>query len=523
MGSSSSKVSTAKRSTPETVLFKTNSLNELVTISGQRLLGHGVDENFQIQSTSLTPVTIPLGAAAVAQSTENVFLEGTFTPTGTVGTQEEIIQSAILSDGSLEVPTDLATSDIGTLLPPDVSGAGTALGGAGAVADGTYSYRLVNVDASGQESAPSVDIGPIVVTGGPRAVDLTGLPDAMAGFVSRNLYRTDATGTGDYQLVSALPATGATFSDTVVDGSLGATLDEDTLPLGNYSYFVTYYNNASGLESRPTTIIGPEAVTVANRRIQLSNIPQPTSGDFDSVRIYRNLSTDDDAYHLVSTLTGGETTYIDGALDATISGNQQMNRDGPSISLGLALTDVTVRDGDSYSNPFEIGTLAFTGRKGGRTLNTQEFEITALTTVQEFIEFMEEGLGIVEESGDVSNPIQGNPGGQVVASSRIQLASNLGTESAINIPLSGLQLTNTAGDVSSVNLGFGSTQSADGESAVTDFVVFDSLGYSFECACDGRARIAGQHDDDLSLVRRQYRKRSSQRCRNQRRHRDRRI
>jgi flagellar hook protein FlgE len=47
-------------------IFKTNSNNELVTITGNRLLGHGVDENFQIQSTTLVPLSIPLGASAVA-------------------------------------------------------------------------------------------------------------------------------------------------------------------------------------------------------------------------------------------------------------------------------------------------------------------------------------------------------------------------------------------------------------------------------------------------------------------------
>src|SRR5688500_6112189 len=80
-------------------IFKTNAQNELVNVSGDRLLGHGVDDNFQIQTTVLTPLTIPLGATAVAQATQNVFFEGTLPPTGDLATHAEIIQTGPLGDG----------------------------------------------------------------------------------------------------------------------------------------------------------------------------------------------------------------------------------------------------------------------------------------------------------------------------------------------------------------------------------------------------------------------------------------
>jgi flagellar hook protein FlgE len=86
-------------------IFKTNSENELVTITGQRLLGYGVDDNFQLKSTELASLEIPLGTAAVAQATQNVFLEGTFTPTGDVATTAEIIESQTLGDASFTLPT----------------------------------------------------------------------------------------------------------------------------------------------------------------------------------------------------------------------------------------------------------------------------------------------------------------------------------------------------------------------------------------------------------------------------------
>ena len=100
--------------------FNTNAENQLVSITGNRLLGFGIDDNFQIDSTVLQPITIPLGAAAVAQATENVYLEGSLNPDGEIGDTPGIIESAVLSDGSLEVPPNLGTGDIMGIDPPNV-------------------------------------------------------------------------------------------------------------------------------------------------------------------------------------------------------------------------------------------------------------------------------------------------------------------------------------------------------------------------------------------------------------------
>src|SRR6185436_9192318 len=47
-------------------IFKTNADNELVNLTGQRVLGYGIDNNYEIQRTTLQPLTIPLGTAATA-------------------------------------------------------------------------------------------------------------------------------------------------------------------------------------------------------------------------------------------------------------------------------------------------------------------------------------------------------------------------------------------------------------------------------------------------------------------------
>ncbi len=47
------------------------------------------------------------------------------------------------------------------------------------------------------------------------------------------------------------------------------------------------------------------------------------------------------------------------------------------INSNTLLTNVLKRDGLTYQNAFQIGTLSYSGRKGGRALGANEFEITA--------------------------------------------------------------------------------------------------------------------------------------------------
>jgi len=101
--------------------------------------------------------------------------------------------------------------------------------------------------------------------------------------------------------------------------------------------------------------------------------------------------------------------------------------------------------------------------------------------VLDLLEFMEQAMGIQEPPGpDHLNPIPAdssgaNPGGSVTTEGRLRLVANNGVYNAIDIGLSGLQLE-TASGRENVNLPFQSVQSAIGESAATDFIVYDSLG-----------------------------------------------
>jgi flagellar hook protein FlgE len=64
----------------------------------------------------------------------------------------------------------------------------------------------------------------------------------------------------------------------------------------------------------------------------------------------------------------------------------------------------------------------------------------------------------------------------VTNNGRLRIISNNGTSNAVEISSSAFQLAATDGTSNSPNLGFSSVQSAVGESAVADFIVYDSLG-----------------------------------------------
>lgn len=462
-------------------VFQLNASNQLVTSTGQTLLGYGVDKNFNVQKTTLQPLTIPLGSTAVAQATQNVYLQGDLSPTETAANTPQIIQSQALSDASIESPPSPSTVALTALAPPGTAAATTTPDtGAGNVAASTYSYEITFANAAGQESPPSGVIGPITTTGTAgvdQAIDLNSLPSIPSGFSQINIYRADAGTSGAYQLAGS--TTGTSFTDTKSDAQLGM-LNVSTLAPGNYSYYATYYNSVTGEESRPTPLIGPQSITLNGREIELTNLPSPSAGSgFDQVRIYRNTSTNSSNFYLDATVAAGTSNYIDGASDASISSNAQINLDGPPISAGTKLVDLVERTGNNYDEPFSTATqINFTPTKGGNTLSTKSLTVTSTTTVQDFINFVDQASGIQPSTADPVNPIPGNPGGSVnTADSSIQFTSDNGKPNAVSIGLAALTVTNADGTTSPINLNFNTTQQAVGTGpAATDFVAYDSLG-----------------------------------------------
>ncbi len=476
-------------------IFKLNSENELVSTNGNRVLGYGVDDQFNIQTTQLEALKIPLGSEAVAQATKNVVMEGTLTPSGDLANTAEIIQSAILGDNLVPRPDSSAIA-IGAAPTPSAVGVTVAHNqGSGSLAEGSvFGYKIVFVDSAGKESPASTAINVTVPVGNGTAdnsITLGALPTSTE-YSQLAIYRT-APGGSEYFRLATVP-TGGSYVDTGNTALSTQSLNTGLLN-GNYSYMITYYR-AGDPETRPSVALGPS--NIVDGRVHLSNFPTPPTpppgGGFppyDQVRIYRNTAGNQNSFYLVDTITPGQD-YTDTKSDAQISnlattGNKTLDLDGPQIDSNTLLVNVVKRDGFNYENAFNTGTLSFKARKGGRSLEAKEFEIKNNTTIQELADFMKNALGIQSASTDSVNPISGSENnikgesgtilpGAYIRNGQLRFVSNNGVDNAVDIDLTSFRIKDANGVVTTPNLAFGSAQKAKGQSAVADFVAYDSLG-----------------------------------------------
>ena len=80
--------------------FTLDSNNQLITASGNQVLGYTVNSDFNLITTSLAPLTIPLGTKMVAQATKNVTLTGTLSPSGSIADTATVLDTDKLYNGT---------------------------------------------------------------------------------------------------------------------------------------------------------------------------------------------------------------------------------------------------------------------------------------------------------------------------------------------------------------------------------------------------------------------------------------
>lgn len=119
-------------------------------------------------------------------------------------------------------------------------------------------------------------------------------------------------------------------------------------------------------------------------------------------------------------------------------------------------------------------TITFNGRKGGRSLEPVSLTVTATSTLGDLATLLDQGLGI-HSGGTIPNdpnllPAAGQPGVSIVGG-QLQIVGNMGRVNDIAMGVGDITIDNVT-----LPIGFTKSHAADGESAITDFVVFDSLG-----------------------------------------------
>ncbi len=472
--------------------LKLNAENEITTPTGQRLLGYGVNDDYEIQTDTLVPLTIPVGEERVAQQTSLANFSGVLNPSVDLGATPSISQSVVLGDGSVEQPVaadpailgdnellEAATPQAG-LVTADTSSA--TLPGPGAA---VVNYRFVYLDdnlTEPQEGNVSIERS-IDNTDGAGEILLEDLPQQSGtAWTGIAIYRQDPA-SSDYFLVGNTTST--SFTDNVDDATLvtNQELDESIIDGGSYSYYITYYNSTEFIETRPSVRVGPVTLDEPGSKIRLdfSDLAPPNDVGFDQIRIYRNTSDDTSRFYRVDTdidpIDISATSYVDNTPDSTILlQDEEINLDGPPSQNDTLLSDLVVRSGETYINDlFSEGTLTFRAEKDGVDIDPKTLDITATTTVLDLTTFIEDALGIDEESQtETPFPTAGNV---ELIDGQIRITSNLGEENAIEIPPAAFRFQ-AAGEVSSdsLDISFTETQVADGPGTSTELVVYDSLG-----------------------------------------------
>lgn len=155
------------------------------------------------------------------------------------------------------------------------------------------------------------------------------------------------------------------------------------------------------------------------------------------------------------------------------------------MTLGSAIADSTtlltdLADPATSGAMFAVGeTIQIDGAtRGGARVPQTELAITATTTVDDLLTFLNTGLGI--HSTTTANPDGSTPGATIDADGVISIVGNTGTTSTIEIDSSDLKRLDANGVLLGLPFSTANPTESTGEADRTTTVVFDSLGNEVE-------------------------------------------
>ena len=209
--------------------FATNNAGQLVTSSGQMVMGYPATDGVVSTAGALTPITVNLGSAMAGQATSSFSTDTNLDSNSSVGTTFNTPITVYDSMGTpqtlnIQFTNDGINSTTGTTswgyaitLPASATGASSAT----TVATGTLAF-----DSSGNLSSPSGSI---------PGINITGLADGAAPMnLTWNL--TDASGNSTITELDSTSATSAVNQDGYGVGTLtGYTVAPDGTIEGQFS------------------------------------------------------------------------------------------------------------------------------------------------------------------------------------------------------------------------------------------------------------------------------------------------
>lgn len=227
--------------------FQFNAENDLVTVTGERLQGYTVDDDFNLVTGQLVDINIPVGKQTIAEATKNVRFSGNLKANGTAATTGSSLD---FTAAGITAGTDLLTAiGAGAFVDTDTITISGALRDGKLVPDATFAVTATStVDELFQFIRDALGI---VEDGGYNAGDPTGGPEpgsytvgaglvTLIGnmgtanditFTNSNIVVKDATGAdkaNPFTVAKTASADGESVRTTfIVHDSLGTPMEVD--------------------------------------------------------------------------------------------------------------------------------------------------------------------------------------------------------------------------------------------------------------------------------------------------------
>lgn len=189
----------------------------------------------------------------------------------------------------------------------------------------------------------------------------------------------------------------------------------------------------------------------------------------------------------------GSLTLAERTQNVSFSGNLKANGKVATVGTVVDIGAADLVDGTTLLTALGGGTsLADTdvitisgAQRGDKTLPDAQFTVTTTTTVNDFIRFMRDAIGIVDGGGyQAGDPTGATEAGGFTAVAGpppvMRLVGNLGEANDIDISATNITVSNAAGTQKNSPFSANKVSAADGESVRTTFVVHDSLGTPIE-------------------------------------------
>lgn len=254
--------------------FRQDSDDNLATVSGEKLLGYAVDDEFNILTGQLVPINIPVGKQTIAEATSNIALVGNLNKDGDLPTQGSIIEilgtattGLSATGGGFITSTTLLTS----VEDPDLPGSGTSAFSVGQ----TIRLRGTNGASRGGTDLPDAEL---TIAAGTTVQDFMDFLASNIGIQDTGSANPDGNTPG----VTVDPVTGVIsvignvgdVNDLIIASGDIELLDTDGTSLG--APFVTDKTASADGESVRTTIVGYDSLgaeVTANVTVVLDSTP----------------------------------------------------------------------------------------------------------------------------------------------------------------------------------------------------------------------------------------------------------